>query len=85
MPRALPPQSLQVRRPLAEALRALGMSRATFYRNGWDAVFTDYRTDGGQRRIADDELEEARAHPNPAKARAAVLRLRGLLGRRDES
>ncbi len=76
----MPRTAIIERLPLADACRALGISDDTFRRR-WADVFTDYRTDGGHRRVSEDELIEAQAYPDPAKARAAVLRLRRVLGR----
>lgn len=66
--------------PLAEACRVLGISVDSFERH-WRNVFTNYRTDGNQRRVSEDELKEARRHVEPLAARAAVLNLRAVLKR----
>lgn len=66
--------------PLAEACRVLGIS-VDSYEKHWRNVFTDYRTDGNQRRVSEDELKEARKYVRPSEARAAVLQLRASLKR----
>lgn len=64
---------------LAELCSALGMKPATYYAH-WKGIFTPYRCER-ELRFSMDEVEEALAHTDSAKARAAVLRLRRLLGR----
>lgn len=74
---AAPPQKYTLR----ETLKALGISRATYYRGPWSkGVFTAYRTDGGDLRFCKLEVDEASQHTDPSRGRA-VLRLRKAMGR----
>lgn len=81
MPAALKSRSkLPALLPLTEACRILGISVDSFNRH-WRNTFTDFRTDGRQRRVSEDELKTARKHVDPSEARAAVMQLRLELGR----
>lgn len=73
-------KTLPERVSLPQACKALGICRMTFLRR-WSGTFTDYRLENGDRRISMDELEVALAETDPHRARAAVMRLRGELGR----
>lgn len=69
---------------VSEACRELGIVRSTFFRRGWNHVFTRFRV-GKQLRVCTLELGEAAQHMTgddaESRAKAAVRRLRKEFGR----
>ncbi|MBN9522365.1 hypothetical protein J0H58_28240 [bacterium] len=80
---AAPPPRFTV----TEAATAMSVDRRTFYRHGWNHIFTRFRA-GKQLRVCKLELDEALAllvgedaDGGQARAKSAVLRKRKELGR----